>query len=206
MFRQNQSETLPGRNNLNRSDGSNCISKKIYEKMDKKNSYIRSTIILVLIFLCHFTLMAQYKVTASVIDEEGNPEEYATFRIFEIPDTTRQIVGDVTKLDGQIDSSLPKPGEYRMVVSAMMKSPITIDFSVDSLNPVADLGIINTELAGETLNEVTVTAQRPLVTKEIDRIGYDVQADGDASTSNLRDILKKVPLVSVDEEGNIKVN
>ena len=148
----------------------------------------------------------QYKVTATIIDEEGNPETYATYRIFEKPDTTRLVIGNVTNSDGIIDSELPEPGNYIIIISAMMKSPITINFSVDSQRPMADLGIINTELAGETLDEITVTAQRPLVIKEIDRIGYDVQADADAATSNLREILKKVPLVSVDEEGNIKIN
>lgn len=161
----------------------------------------------ILIFLAGSLISyAQWQVKAIVIDEEGHPEEYATYRIFTIPDTTKQIMGNVTNSEGVIEAKLPKPGDYKIVISAMMKSPITVDFTVDKSNPVADLGFINTELAGETLNEVTVTAQRPLVTKEIDRIGYDVQADGDASTSNLREILKKVPLVSVDEEGNIKVN
>ncbi|MDE6340762.1 MAG: TonB-dependent receptor [Muribaculaceae bacterium] len=55
------------------------------------------------------------------------------------------------------------------------------------------------------LDAVTVTAQKPLVTKEIDRIGYDVQADTDAKTSQLDEILKKVPLVSVDPDGTIKI-
>lgn len=148
----------------------------------------------------------QYGVTCSIIDEQGNPEEYATYRIFELPDSTRLIVGNVTSTDGKIQETLPHPGNYKLMISAMMKSPITIDFTVDADAPFANLGIVNTELAGETLDEVTVTAMRPLVTKEIDRIGYDVQADGDAATYNLRDILKKVPLVSVDEAGNIKVN
>lgn len=148
----------------------------------------------------------QFRVNATVINDEGLPEEYATYRIFELPDTTRQIIGNVTQSDGIINAELAKEGEYRLMISAMMKLPIILDFSVNNLQPVADLGIISTELEGETLNEVTVTAQRPLVIKEIDRIGYDVQADADASTSNLQEILKKVPLVSVDEEGNIKVN
>ena len=158
------------------------------------------------ILFCHFISLGQYRVTATVIDEENNPEEYATYRIFEIPDTTHQIIGNVTGPDGTIDNILPKSGYYKVVISAMMKLPVSIDFMVDDDQPIANLGIINTEFAGESLKEVTITAQRPLVTKEIDRIGYDVQADGDASTSNLREILKKVPLVSVDAEGNIKVN
>lgn len=167
---------------------------------------IKLTFVLILLFVTKIMSIAQYKVTATVIDEEGKPEEYATFRIFNIPDTTHQVIGHITQADGLLEATLPQSGDYRLVVSAMMKSPITIDFTVDNSVPVADLGIINTVLTGETLNEVTVTAQRPLVTKEIDRIGYDVQADSDASTSNLREILKKVPLVSVDEVGNIKIN
>lgn len=56
------------------------------------------------------------------------------------------------------------------------------------------------------LYEITVTAQKPLVTKEIDRISYDVQADEESKTSPLADILKKVPLVTVQPDGTILVN
>lgn len=164
-------------------------------------------ILTIIFFLAPLSISyAQYKVTGAAINEEGEPEEYVTYRIFELPDTLHQIEGDVTEADGIINTEIQKPGDYKIVISAMMKRPISLDFTVDDTLPVADLGIISTGNAGEILQEVTVTAQRPLVTKEIDRIAYDVQADGDASTSNLRDILKKVPLVSVDEEGNIKVN
>ena len=48
-------------------------------------------------------------------------------------------------------------------------------------------------------------AQRQLVKTEIDRIGYDVQGDEDAKTVNVLELLKKVPLVTVDGEDNIQV-
>lgn len=152
------------------------------------------------------SIRAAYGVRATVVDNEGAPEEYATYRIFAIPDTIRPIVGNLTDETGVIDAALPQTGEYRIVVSAAMKLPITVDFSVSDEMPVADLGVLTTQLAGETLNEVTVTAQRPLVTKEIDRIGYDVTADAEATTSTLSEILKKVPLVSVESDGTIRVN
>ncbi|MDE5941945.1 MAG: TonB-dependent receptor, partial [Muribaculaceae bacterium] len=59
--------------------------------------------------------------------------------------------------------------------------------------------------ASNELAEIEVVAQRPLVSREIDRLGYDVKADPESATSNLREILRKVPLVSVDNEGNIQV-
>ena len=55
------------------------------------------------------------------------------------------------------------------------------------------------------LAEVEVVAQRPLVTREIDRIGYDVKADPEAQTNTLQEMLRKVPLVTVESDGTIKV-
>lgn len=166
----------------------------------------RFPLLLLLSILTVIPATAQYRVTASIIDPEGQPEEYATYRIYAVPDTVRPIMGDVTTADGLLDVSLPEAGNYRLSIAAAMRLPVSVEFTVSESAPVAALGIINTQFAGEQLNEITVTAQRPLVTKEIDRIGYDVAADADASTSNLRDIMRKVPLVTVEDDGSIKVN
>lgn len=166
----------------------------------------RASLFLLIALAAVLPAVAQYRVTATVIDPEGEPEEYATYRIFAMPDTVRPIVGDVTTADGLLDVALPAAGNYRLSVAAAMRLPVSVEFTVSDSDPVANVGIINTQFAGEQLNELTVTAQRPLVTKEIDRIGYDVAADVDASTANLRDIMRKVPLVSVDDDGTIKVN
>lgn len=148
----------------------------------------------------------QYGVSATVIGPDNEPESYATYRIYAVPDTLRPVVGDLAGDDGVINATLPGAGNYRLTISAVMRLPLTVDFALTPESPQADLGILNTAFAGQTLKEVTVTAQRPLVTKEIDRIGYDVNADSDASTSTLREILRKVPLVTVDDDGAIKVN
>ena len=58
----------------------------------------------------------------------------------------------------------------------------------------------NKELEG-----VTVKAQRQLIKQDIDRIGYDVQADEESKTLTVLDMLRKVPMVTVDGEDNIKV-
>lgn len=57
----------------------------------------------------------------------------------------------------------------------------------------------------QLLDGVTVTAQRPLIKQEIDRVGYDVQADEDSKTENVLDMLRKVPMVTIDGEENILV-
>jgi len=57
----------------------------------------------------------------------------------------------------------------------------------------------------QDLDGVVVKAQRQLVKQEIDRIGYDVQADEESKTQTVTDMLRKVPLVTVDGEDNITV-
>ena len=41
---------------------------------------------------------------------------------------------------------------------------------------------------------------------EIDRVSYSMKEDPEAQTNSLLDMLRKVPMVTVDGEDNIKVN
>ena len=56
------------------------------------------------------------------------------------------------------------------------------------------------------LKDVEVVTMRQLVKTLDDRVSYNVQADPEARTSNVLDMLRKVPLVSVDGEDNVRVN
>ena len=55
------------------------------------------------------------------------------------------------------------------------------------------------------LDGIEVKAQRQLIKQEIDRIGYDVQADEESKTQTVMDMLRKVPMVTVDGQDNILV-
>ena len=70
----------------------------------------------------------------------------------------------------------------------------------DSTSVKQDSITWNKELEG-----VVVKAQKQLIKQEIDRIGYDVQADGESKTQTVLDMLRKVPMVTVDGEDNITV-
>lgn len=56
------------------------------------------------------------------------------------------------------------------------------------------------------LNEVSVVAQKPVVKMETDKITYNVQQDDDSKSSTVLDMLRKVPMVTVDGQDNISVN
>ena len=70
----------------------------------------------------------------------------------------------------------------------------------DSTNVSTDSITWNKELEG-----VVIKAQRQLIKQEIDRIGYDVQADEESKTQTVMDMLRKVPMVTVDGQDNILV-
>ena len=55
------------------------------------------------------------------------------------------------------------------------------------------------------LDGVVVKAQRQLIKQEIDRIAYDVQHDEESKTQTVMDMLRKVPMVTVDGQDNIQV-
>ncbi|MBR5036075.1 MAG: Plug domain-containing protein, partial [Prevotella sp.] len=73
----------------------------------------------------------------------------------------------------------------------------TAQVNIDSLEAVYD----SLELSG-----VTVTAAKPMVKMEADKMSYDVSADNDANSSTVLDMLRKVPMVTVDGQDNITVN
>lgn len=56
------------------------------------------------------------------------------------------------------------------------------------------------------LEAVEVVAQKPLVKMDTDKLTYDVSLDTDAKASTVLDMLRKVPMVTVDGQDNITVN
>ncbi len=162
------------------------------------------TILLQAFMLLTPVVASAYEVTATVTDSIGVPEPFATFRIVNMADTTHIITG-VSNEDGVILKTIEDAGEYKMSVSAVGKQKAERSFEVSDEEPSADLGNIILLSMGFELGEVQVTAMRPIVTREIDRIGYDVQADSDSKTSQLDEMLGKVPLVTVDIDGTVRV-
>lgn len=167
--------------------------------------FMRKGLLVILLSIPAFLAVHAFNVKGVVCDSIGNPEEFATVRLFLLPDTVRSCAGALTDERGHFDIALTEPGSYRVNISSTGKADYNHEIAISRANATVDLGTVTLADLTGLLDVVTVTALRPLVTKEIDRIGYDVQADADSKTSQLDEILKKVPLVSVDPDGTIKV-
>ena len=58
----------------------------------------------------------------------------------------------------------------------------------------------------DTLKAAAVTVRRDLVTADADKLTYNVQADPKAEGSNLIDILRNVPMLSINGEDKVLLN
>ena len=148
-----------------------------------------------------------FTVKGLVVDSiTGEGEPYATVRVEKAAAPGKAVKMLVTKSDGRFTVSLAEKGKYRLTVSSMGRADIVKDFTLEAGKPAVDLGKMPIHDATNVLAGVEVTAQKPLVTADIDKIGYDVESDPDSKTNTVIEMLRKVPMVTVDGEDNIKVN
>lgn len=162
-------------------------------------------ITLISVVVCGLTAAADWMVTGRVINSAGEPQEYATYRIFTVADTLHPMAYGTADAQGLFKANLSQSGAYKVKASVVGLAEGVKEFTLTAENRSMNIGDIVCGDASRLLGEVTVTAAKPLVTREIDRIGYDVQADIESKTTTLQETLRKVPLVSVDPDGTIKV-
>ena len=167
------------------------------------------------LLLCLFaatTIRAQiqggsYIVKGVLIDSLLNESEpYVTIRITRKQAPEKPVKLAVTDEKGQFNEKLTEAGHYLIQLSSVGKQTVTREFTLDGNQKVADLGTLYTAEATEMLKGVEVVAQKPLVKAEIDKIAYSIEDDPDSKTNTTLEMLRKVPLVTVDGEDNIQVN
>ena len=66
-------------------------------------------------------------------------------------------------------------------------------------------GIRQHQVVGKP-DAVTVVAKKPPVKSELDKMTYDVESDPEAQANSVLEMLRKVPMVTVDGQDNIMVN
>lgn len=71
---------------------------------------------------------------------------------------------------------------------------------------INDTTTLDSTIWSKNLEAVTVVAKKPLVKTDIDKLTYNVESDPQAQTNTVLEILRKVPLVTIDGQDNIKVN
>lgn len=148
-----------------------------------------------------------YTVKGTLVDSLTNESEpYATIRIFSASNPIKPVRMAVTDGDGKFKEKLKEAGKYTISFSSVGKNPVSREFNVSDKNKEADLGFVQMSESSEMLKGVEVVAQKPLVKAEMDKVTYSIEDDPDSKTNSTLEMLRKVPLVTVDAEDNIQVN
>ena len=137
------------------------------------------------------------------LTRQGEPA--AILQFFKVDDDSKPVAFTTTDVDGNFSHTFTVKGEYYMLFNNMGRKQVRRQFKING-EEVVDLGVILVEDAAELLKAGTVTAMRPLVKMEVDKMTYNVEDDVDSKTSTVLDMLRKVPMVSVDGQDNISVN
>lgn len=146
------------------------------------------------------------ELKGQVVDSLTNePVSFATLRVTRDDGATEPLALLACDIDGYFSVSLPGAGSYYFHMSSIGKVPGLREVSVPALSSVWDVGKLYMKDDARTLDEVTVSAQRPLVKVDIDKLVYSLEEDPEAKVSNTLDMLRKVPMVTVDGDDNIQL-
>ena len=176
--------------------------------MTMKQTLISMALILMLA-LCAKAQNTQhsYTITGVVADSvthEGEP--YATLTIARADSAAKPVKQALTDIKGRGSSSSSGTGSYLLMVRSMGRKPMQRAYTVDATTRTIDLGTLLLQDGGNQLETVEVVAYKPLVKADVDKIAYSVEDDPEANTNTVIEMLKKVPMVTVDGQDNIRVN
>jgi outer membrane receptor protein involved in Fe transport len=124
------------------------------------------------------------------------------------------IAGMLTKANGEFSlENVPLFGQSKLKITAIGFKPIEQPAGFEMkpggdmsamLNAIdKDLGNIKLEIDAQVLGNVTVVGSKPLFQLGIDRKIYNVEKDVIAAGGTAVDVMKNVPSLSVDLDGNV---
>ncbi|WP_229317559.1 TonB-dependent receptor [Larkinella sp. C7] len=143
------------------------------------------------------------KITGYAVDSTlTKAVEFANVALYETS-TGKLVDGTVANEKGKFSLTRIAPGTYRLLISFLGYNTRTVDNIILTVGQTKDIGVVRLSTSTRTLNEVTVAGKKALVEDKVDRLVYNADSDLAAKGGDATDILKKVPMLSVDLLGNV---
>ncbi len=157
--------------------------------------------ITLLLMMCQVNIIKAQTLTGKVVDPENNPIPYANVIL---NDANQKLVkASITDDEGSFSLPVNQNITYQLVISSLGFTTYTKEVTIRDLNYFIDT--ITLQESAEALEEVKVTARKPIVTVEPDKTVFNVSETITSSGNNSLDLLRKAPGVRVDNNDNIVV-
>ena len=157
------------------------------------NKLLISTFIL---FLSNSFVFGQ-SLKISVKNGQKKALNGATIQLIKIADST--IVNGLTDKTGLVEIKDIQDGLYSVKISYIGYQPLIKSIVVKSDKRLFDFFMFTKETS---LKEVSITARKPLITQEDDKMIIDTEPMANTSTNTL-EVLENTPGIYVDQDGGI---
>jgi hypothetical protein len=159
-----------------------------------------------ILFICHAWAQTSnpfIHLQGTAVDSaSGKPLAYATL-VLQNSKTKLPLKNFLSKDDGSFDLTVSDSLDYLLVFAF---SGYDNKIILIKRGQSADLGLVSMNLSSaKQMKEVSVVAIKPLIKRDLDGITYDVSADPETPILSALDMMRKVPLLSVDASDNIKL-
>lgn len=156
-----------------------------------------------MLFMATPTMAQNTTVSGVLVDKSlGEGEPFATIRVFKQNTKEKPVAMFLTDENGRFSHEIKGQGHFDIVFSSVGKEDLRRTINGKNLN----LDTLFLDKNSTTLKGVEVVAQKPLVKMTVDKMSYNVEEDEDAKSNTVLDMLRKVPMVTVDGQDNISVN
>ncbi len=145
------------------------------------------------------------RISATILDSlTKQPVEYATVSLVNTK-TSKPVNGGLTDAKGKVSIQNIAPGEYKMVVGFIGYTSKNVMVKTTPEKPDNNVGDIFLSGGASTLNEVTIEGKKNMIENKIDRMVYNAEADATNAGGDATDVMRKVPMLSVDINGNVQL-
>ena len=145
------------------------------------------------------------RISGTVLDGSNQkPVSYASVGLLD-PATNKPVNGGVCGDDGQFVLAGVPAGTYTIEVTFLGYQTLRRTDVVVTPGGNTNVGNLTLAVGAKALGEVVVIAQKPLIEEKVDRTVYNAENDQTTRGGDATDVLKRVPLLSVDLDGNVSL-
>ncbi|WP_215241625.1 TonB-dependent receptor domain-containing protein [Dyadobacter helix] len=145
------------------------------------------------------------RISGAIIDSTlSKGVEFASIALFTMADN-KAVDGTVADENGKFSMTKIAPGSYRLLISFIGFKDKTVNNIKVEKGKDVELGNIRLAANVQTLQEVTITGEKSMVEEKVDRLVYNAEKDITSKGGDAADLLRKVPMLSVDLDGNVSL-
>lgn len=145
------------------------------------------------------------KILGVVIDSlSKQPVEFATVALY-LKNSDTPVDGTTTDDKGKFEISGIATGDFRLVISFIGYRDKSLSDLRLTKNDTKNLGNISFAQSISTLKEVEIVGTTALIEEKVDRTVYNAEKDVTSKGGDASEVLRKVPMLSVDLDGNVQL-